>query len=387
VALRNPHGLAQDGDYLYFIDYESKLVVIVGKDDLESAGYNANVRVRTIDLSDPDNGDLLPDAKGQAIIALNKKIYALYLRTDAQATVHYDGVLLRLDINNDGSLAYRVQTTVGKNPQSIIPVNDGTKVQLLIPAIGGRQFYDGSTNGTESNICVVEAEAAAWPDANNKAIVVTGDVYTAPSPPEPPAPTAYDIHAIGAAMRDGNSQVFILTHVYTNNAKGSSWRLYQTSVTELLKLLAETGAPVTLTKATTLASVEFEVVDQSSVTSPDVQFPYGIYFWDILYEQTTKATDDGDRLWLVLGSPFLVTKAEAYGSPTTVVGNPYVMLSGFGGVNVNSVDLLIETLHQAQRDVSLKRGVRGSKIALGMGRAATATTAMSAEEGEAEEDK
>jgi hypothetical protein len=125
------------------------------------------------------------------------------------------------------------------------------------------------------------------------------------------------------------------------------------------------------------------------MVTPDPVVSDDIYFWDLLYEQTTRTEDDSeDRLWLVLGSPFLVTKAQAYGSPTMVEpeANPFAMFSCIGGVNVNSVDLTIETLHQAQREVSLKRGMRSSKLSAPTAKAAISAASMSAEEGE-EEDK
>ncbi|MDR0597216.1 MAG: hypothetical protein LBG14_01770 [Treponema sp.] len=402
-ALRNPHGLAQNGDYLYFVDYESRLIVVIGKSALE--GATTSLAVQTLDLSVPvgQGGAGLDNdtAKGQAIIALGAKLYALYINADAEATEHDPGTLIRLDINSTtGMPAYSAKIAVGLNPQSIIPVvktvDTTNTVYLLVPAIGGPQDYEGGTNGTDSNISAIEAEGT-WPTTLGATapIVVTGDDYTPPTKiaepgskdaPAPSTATAYDIHAIGAAMRDGSSQLFILTQVYTGDAKDAFWMLYQTSVNDFLKLLTLTGAPLTLTAATQSQEVEFEKLDEGIAQSPDPQFADAIYFWDILYEQSANPdNDEEDRLWLLLGSPFLVTKAEAYASPNTPFANPYVMFSGFGGVNVNSVDLIIETLHQAEREVSLKRGARSAKLGAASGRTASASTSMSAEEGEVED--
>jgi hypothetical protein len=372
-ALRNPHGLAQNGDYLYFIDYESQHIVIVGKDALETPAKGANVEVAVCDLEEELND---PNAKGQAIIALGGKIYALYLSANAYATNHFPGHLLRLDIDatDETILTVGAHTRVGLNPQSIIPVNDGTNVQLLIPAIGGPQGYTGATNGTASDISVVPA-LGNWPASPARAPrAVTGD------PMPQGAAETYDIHAVAAAMRGGDSELFILTQIYDNNAKKAFWRLYQISVSDFLALLTE-QPPLTLSAATAMPD-RLEVQDGGVMVSPDVQIPYDIYFWDLLYEQTLRNDDEEDRLWLVLGSPFLITKAEAYGSPTTELGNPYVMFSGFGGVNVNSVDLTIETLNQARREVSLKRGVRASKLGSSTAAAAVTATASAAEEEE-----
>jgi hypothetical protein len=381
IALRNPHGMIQDGEYLYFIDYESQIIVSVKKSALEAAGDNEEVEVKVTDLS---AALAAPDAKGQAIVALNTKAYALYLVSDAEATAHDAGVLLRLSIIGDGTLSVESKINVGLNPQSIIPVtrketDPSTKIEtdvvyLLIPAIGGPQDYEGATNGTDSSISVVPAlgdwSTTTYP-TGIAPVAVTGDAQS------------YDIHAVAAAMRDGDSLVFILTQLYQEEATTACWKLYQTTVDQFLALIKTSGAPYTLTEA---ESHGLDVTDQNIVTAPDIKFPDDIYFWDLLYEQTPREDDEEDRLWLVLGSPFLITKAEAYGSPSKAFENPYVMFSGIGGVNVNSVDLTIETLHQAQREVSLKRGLRAAKLGMSA-RAAISPTSMSAEEGEAEENK
>jgi hypothetical protein len=388
-ALRNPHGLAEVGDWLYFIDYESQHIAMVKKDILENAAQGDSLGVPVFSLASALGND--PNAKGQAIIALGEKLYALFISADAEATEHDPGYLFRLGIDTSGAtpvLTVERTTRVGRNPQSIIPVNDGSKVQLLIPAIGGPQYYVGATNGTYSNITVVEAEAAtAWPPAAD--VVVTGDAYQAPPFPNPaPAPSAYDIHAVGAAMRGGASRLFILTQIYNNNAKAAPWRLYTISVADFLALLDDDNAPLTLSQAAALTEGDLEVIDQAVMATPDPVASDDIYFWDLLYEQTLRTDDAEDRLWLVLGSPFLVTKAQAYGSPTMVEpeANPFAMFSCIGGVNVNSVDLTIETLHQAKREVSLKRGMRASKLSAPTAKAAISAASMSAEEG-VEEDK
>jgi hypothetical protein len=401
-ALRNPHGLAQLGNYLYFIDYDNHLIVYVTKDVLENAAQGAPIMAGICDLESIFI-DGAEKARGQAIIALEGKLYALFISTGLEAYDEHDlGYLVRLSVSDSetGALAVDTFTRTGLNSQSIIPVsrkvNGVDTTYLLIPSIGGEQFYDGRTNGTDSNIGMVEAELVNWPE--EVPIIITGDPYpppTPPTPPEPgksgdpdpdpppPAPTAYDIHAVAAAMRDGASRVYILTQSYDNQANEALWKLYDTSVDVLAGFLA-TG-PFTLTNAD--AQSGFDTLDEGVMVPPAEEgVDDDIYFWDLLYEQTPKDKDDEDRLWLVLGSPFLVTRAEAgaYGSPSAEVSNPFMMFSCIGGVNVNSVDLTIETLHQAKREVSLKRGVRSSRLATATARAAksvVSTSATAAEDG------
>jgi hypothetical protein len=387
AALFNPHGLAEDGDFLYFIDYETKRITVVRKDDLEAAEDNGEVLVtQSLDLSALQSPAvaLPPGAKGQAIIAMSGKLIALYIVANDLAEEHSPGRLIRLDINGNGTLddtpANIAQSLVGKNPQSIIPVttkvNNMDVAKLLIPAIGGSQNYEGGTNETDSNISVLDALAETWPGADDTApVLVTSDPLPEQQkkdPPTPPEASAYNILGIGAAMRDGDSLVYILTQVYVDEGRGAYWILYKTTVDALLGLQPVSGEPPTLSQALA-QSADFNIIDQGIAvapeyvpdpTYPNVKVPYAIWFWGIVYEQALRKDDLEDRLYLFLGSPFLITKSEAYSSPTTTQINPYVVISGFGGVNVNSVDVTIETLHQAVRGVSLHRGARATRIAL-----------------------
>jgi hypothetical protein len=384
LALCNPHGLAQQGNYLYFIDYESRLIIIVKKSDLEAAADNGTVKVQAVDMSDLDYGDLPNTARGQAIAVISGKLIVLCIdTTDIFSTAHSPGHLLRFDIDTGaGLLTLETQTKVGRNPQGIVPVitkdaSGNDVIKLLVHSIGGPQDYNGATNGILSDIRVVDA-LGTWPDPSQDEeaqIVLTGDAYTKPTPPDPaPDATAFDIHSVGAAMRDGQSLVYILTQVYVDGGKSAYWMLYLSTVNDLLNLIVPSpGTPLTLSQAVATSAGKFKMLDEGIVIAPEyvpdpdeptMKVPYAIYFWGIVYEQAIRKDDKEDRLYIFLGSPFLITKAAAYSSPTTEQLNPYVVISGFGGVNTNSVDVTIETLHQAIREVSLHRGVRAARIAL-----------------------
>jgi hypothetical protein len=361
TLLRNPHGMVDTGDKLSFIGYESQVILTVTEDALESAGDGENITAEALDLSrdlDDDN------ARGQAIIALDGKVEALFLSANAQATEFGPSQLLRLGFDADGKLEFETKTFVGKNAQSIIPVFWNNKIWLLIPAIGGRQLLTGATNGVNSNICVVQADLEEWPA--NAAIKITGDVYPPPTPTSDPVPdpTAFNIMAVGAAMRDGNSKIFILTQVYNQDAKSAFWELYRTTVDTFFSI---ENTP-TLSDAVT--ANKLESIDEGMVEAADPTLPYSVYFWDIVYEQSHRNNEDEDRLWIALGSPLLVTKPNKYSSPSKPNG-PFIMYYCVGGENVNALDLPIETLHQAIRQVSLKRGMRGARaVALSVAAAA-----------------
>jgi hypothetical protein len=350
----NPHGLAEWGDFVYLIDYESQQIVIAAKKELETAtGGVLNLSVTPFDLS----GDLIdPNARGQAVIALNGFLYALYLSTDIRATAYGNSHLVRMTIGGGGSLAFDIETLVGRNAQAIIPVINASTTYLLVPAIGGPQDYSGHTNGTESNVYAAVANGDWENDPATVRIVVTGDPAATPA-------TAYDIHAVAAAMRDGTSALYILTQIYNNSSRSAPWRIYRATVSDFLTI---TGPNNSLSAAVTAGKLT--VVDESTAQALDSAAAYGVYFWDLLYEQVPGNDDDGDRLWAALGTPILATRAgdnyigdPAYGSPTALFQNAYVMFGSLGGVNVNSLDLTAETLHQAARGVSLKRTLRSTQ--------------------------
>lgn len=356
--VRNPHGMADVGDKICFIDYESQKIASVTEDALESAGDGTSLTAETLDLADDLDND--PNARGQAIIALGDYVYALYISADTQATTFEASQLLRLSVSSEGTLSYSAKTFVGKNAQSIIPVlyddGNGAVVWLLIPAIGGPQLFTGATSGTDSNICVVQA-IGAWPEAAE--IKVTADPMPAPQPDDPtPSPIDGNIIAVGAGMRGNASKLFILTQVYMSYGE-ASWMLYGATV---CGFMAIEGTP-TLSEAASIQLVDEGIVE-ANYSNGTVPTPYSVYFWDLVYEQSHREDEDEDRLWIALGAPLLVTKPNRYSSPNKPNG-PFIVYYCIGGGNVNSLDIPIETMHQSLRKVSLKRGMRGARVGVG----------------------
>ena len=364
TSVINPHGLAQDGNTLYLMDYETTKIAIVDAVLLQTAATGTPIKVQSFDVSErwkPSNA-----GRGQAVIILEKFLYALFIDADAAATTFNPSMLFRLNLTSP--LTYDIQTPVGINAQSIIPVNDGNGIQLLIPAIGGRQDYNGATNGTNSDICYVPALGASWTDP--APAKVTGDTTATPL-------LSYDIHAVAAAMRDEDSALFILTQIYTTTSgstvspDGALWRIYRTTVDDFLNIKDGT----TLSAAASGTYPPLTVVDEGSVAAGILagMLGYGISMWDMLYEQVPDNQDDeADRLWVAMGTPILITRAgdglygdPGYGSPTALFKNPYAEFGYIGGYNVNmgAFDLLVETLNQAKRGVSLKRTLRKTLVA------------------------
>jgi hypothetical protein len=337
VVSFNPHALAQVGNALYIADYQSGLLVVTGADALEAAQSGAPLEVTAVDLS-----GFLPSRNGgaQALIAVEGYLYILFIDKSYPPTT--PSMLLQLDLSSGTPTPTRNRTQVGFNAQAIIPVRDAKNVLwLLVPSIGGAQDYNGKTNGVNSNIYAIPVDNFA-----GRVIKLTGDSAVTP-------PTAYDIHTLGAAMRNGESVIYILTQLYDDDGATAFWRVYQTTVTEFF------GFPTAGTITDAVSSGDLRLVDEGVVQSPDYS---GIVMWDLLYEQTPDPADDsGDRVWFCRGAPILATRAAAYGSPTAIGGHsPYALFGFIGGANVNmgSIDLTIETLNQAKRGVSLKRGFR-----------------------------
>jgi hypothetical protein len=340
----NPYGVAQIGDWLYIVDYDSQKIIRLGVNELNgfTDGSTISLKEAPYDLSVASQGGLSSDAKGQAIIALSdggtNYLYALYTVSSDPSDHQDPGILVRLTVDASGAPAYDTKTQVGPNPQEIIPVTpSGSGTQLLIPAIGGIQ-NPGATNGILSNIISVPAFAASpWPAAAT--VLVTGNASTGPTP-------AYDFHSIAAALRpDDNGFVYILTIDYAAGYKGTDWALYRTTVSHLLGLAAIV--------APTIAQAGFTLVDSGNEPSG--------YFWSILFENGEIAAND--RLWFFRGTPLLVTPALVYTAPPqTSVANKFFDFGNakgqIGGDNVDWADLTIETLRQAAAGVSLKRGFR-----------------------------
>jgi hypothetical protein len=348
-AAGNPHAVAQAGDTLYIIEYDTQKIWSLGIDDLDGlittpsavATYTLDA---PIDLGPGTTAALPSTAKGQDLIYLtdgeDEYLFALYQVPDSGAATGYtDSVLVRLKKNTSGAFEYDDKANVGLNAQSIIPVTGSGGVSLLVPAIGGMQNA-GSTNEEESNIYKVAPFAASFNTA--AAVVLTGDPM-----PSSGMPTAYDIAAI-AAQAAGNGVVYILTYTFAAGWSALNWKLYKTTANQLL---AVTGTPTLSSLVGTALTVAAQGPTQG------VQGYGGLSYWDILYENGTAAA--ADRLWFRKDG-ILVNDAQGYGASPRVFA-PGLALGQTGGVNINSFNLAAETIRQAKAGVSLKRGFKSVK--------------------------
>jgi hypothetical protein len=357
----NPNGVAQVGDDLYIIDYDSKKIYIVGVNEINGLPHGSEyVLTKTpIDLSTFVTQD---NAKGQAIIAHKDGdgkdcLFALYLNYDSEEKEHSNGILVRLKKNTAGTaFVPDVKTLVGKNPQEIIAVTLSTGVvHLLVPAIGGEQNATLS-NFENSTITSVPAFDTAWPTAAIPRL--TGNLVSSSGG----APSG-DFRAIASTHRADNlGNVYIMLSRF-DKADFSEiiYQIYRTSVALLLNGMGQSVDDAVA--AGILTPVESGTV----ISPPPVDgSPYGIYYSNILYVGGDEPRND--LLIVFRGSEMLVTLPDAYGSPQVESGNPYRVFAignhegDLGGENVNSIEVLVEALRQALAGTSGKRGVRPMRI-------------------------
>jgi hypothetical protein len=368
----NPHGVAQIGNMLYIIDYDTQMIYFLDGDALTGATAGKLVLAAPFSLVSTLND---PKARAQALIALNNSLFALYISCEADAETHYDGTLVRVTVSGQTTLSVSAQTKVGMNPQMIIPIHptSGSPI-LLIPAIGGKQKNQGAGNYTVSNITKVPA-VGTWPSPAPK-ILVSNAPNTVPTPPvgAPPAISyTLDIQAIAAPVPAPEEEelgddgiVYILSGIYNGDEwTPKSYALWKTTVGDLNSLVPENNTSV------------WTAYDDGILSGAENGNVPG-YFWDIFYEN--KGGGLVGRLWFLRGSPIIVSPASDYNAGGLVFNrgtNP----GQIGGENVNSVDLTAEIARQVQAGVSLRRGLRAHKPSIRAAKAAP-TVAVAAEEEE-----
>jgi hypothetical protein len=360
-VVMNPGGIAQVGDWIYLIDYDSQKIYIIGVNELNglSDGEHHKLVRAPFDLSATPVGQ--PNARGMAIGAARKRapnpeediqyLYALYNDLQESETEAYKpSVLVRLTVDGDGDLAYDAQIDdVGLNTPEFSFVNRSSgEKHILVPAIGG-MINGGFTNGYVSTIRSVPS-FGDW-SAVTAAELLTGVTDGAGN-------KFYDIMGISGSPRpDDNGKVLIVTGYFnTEFYTGLKWRFYETTIAKLLDAVDEE-----LDLESALDMGILTDLEAGETLSPgDKDKPYGVYFLNGLYE--TGASPEQDRYWIFRGTELLVTLAGAYGSPGKQ-GNPYrFFLRGYGvddmgAENVQSADLVIELTRQVIAGEAYKRSI------------------------------
>jgi hypothetical protein len=343
-VLTNPYGVAQAEDLLCMVDFDSRSVYSLGVNELNGLSGDHDLFFPPLDLSvAPPNSTtpILPlGAKGQSIIALRgpdgvKYVFAIfivYTGNTVPTMVWSPSILVRMKINDGGTLQYVDHIELGINAQELIPVaSDNNSITFFVTCYGGSQNLDGSTNGNKS---MLQKVVVNFTTSNMTATpILTGDTSTSAS--------TYDIRAFAARL-DGNGAYLLTGTLDGTPAENQNWTLYKTEVATLLGYSAA--------KALSAAELAGDIVNVDFGQSDPGNY------WDIFIETGLDVT--GDRLWFLRGSTIEVTAAEDYGDDKKTF-EPGYGSGQLDGINVNSVAFTAETIRQASLGMSLKRGLRG----------------------------
>jgi hypothetical protein len=350
-VLTNPADMAQAGNMLVAVDYDSMKVYLIGANELNGLPPGPHTLVFPyLDLSKPapnSSTSILPaNAKGQSVIALKGpdgviNVFAVYIVYDPNATEPDDkwsnSIFVWMKINKAGELEYVAKEELGKNAQEAIPVrSDADGLTLFVPCYGGPQ-NEGATNGTDSTL---EKVVVSYANTDITAFpIITGDPVPDPTPDSASTYSTYDFRALAA--RFNGDQVYVLNGTMNTNLN-QDWTLYRADIEKLLEI----------TTAKTLSdAVEGRILDVVDL-GPNAPG----YYWDIFIESGIDIA--GDRLWFLKGSTIQVTGAEEYGDDVKTY-EPGYGAGEIDGINVNSVAFIAETLRQAALGMSLKRGLGG----------------------------
>ncbi|MDR1248304.1 MAG: hypothetical protein LBK63_03280 [Treponema sp.] len=388
----NPYGVAQIGNFLYIIEYDTAKISMVKITGFEAAAGPTYQVDGLTDASGAFVTQLTANdyPHGAAILILTDNdtgftyLYALFAvaqNSGGYPASYSASALVRYTVNTDdedpnaGALSDPFATQVGLNAKALVPApnpapdpeqGQDAKV-ILVPAIGGTEPY-GTTNGTASNLSVVQAFA-------NFPILPTGSPDAAPVAfTGDPAPSGtlsstdnYDIR--GAAVSDDadGTYAYLLTATYSAAGTTAFWRLYQTTAATIL------GITSSETLSTAVTNSHLTAKDATAdATNGDPG-----YYWEVQYENN--ATVANGRLWFVKGSPIRISLGSTYGTFKLID-------AGSGGplyspaFNVNSADLIGETIYAASQNVSKDtRLIKGNAA-----RQATQAAAAASEEEEEE---
>jgi hypothetical protein len=360
----NPHGIVRVEDRLFIVEYDTANIYMVLLGDLENTASGGACQVTLADDATP----LLPTTAGlyhhgAALIALpgpaNPYLYALFTSATIDGYGSPDqyavSTVVRYQVQG-GGLTGRVAVTAGKNATALVPVA-GTNssgqptTYILIPAPGGKQQY-GSTNGTESSLSVVDAFNGFNPNPPivSAPVAFTGD----PAAATIAGSTNYDI--IGAAVSEDGANAYILTVTYDGSYR-AWWRLFRTTFADILANSQTTSTP-TLSGATGLS-----VADTGQG---------GGYYWEIVYDNAA------GLLWFLKGTPIRVSAGGNYGIVFKEIG--------YGGslydstFNVNSADLIGETIYQAAQGASINTRLGATRTLAKTVQAAAASAPAEEEE-------
>ncbi|MDR3123839.1 MAG: hypothetical protein LBU16_08700 [Treponema sp.] len=368
----DPRAITWHGGHLFGVDYDSPLLTILGKTELNGQSGDCTPLIAPYDLSTLLNGD--SEARGQAIATLSNKLYALYISVNKDATQFNPSKIIRLDVSGT-SLTNGVMSYLGRNGQEICFIKDSNgNIWILIPCIGGMQNVD-KTNGKNSSIRILPV-TDEWPEEADT--LVTGD---------PTDGLEGDIHDLAAFFRDGSSYVFILLTLYGLDYTALNYSVYMGKADDVVDLLDPTQQNIP-TIMDAVRQNKLIKIDDGSINSPTKDEPSGLYH-PCIFPIQHPTDPEKDLIVFVRGSEIIISRALAYGSPTAIGDfkeNPYVKFTNAGGVNLNSIDDTISARDQLFGE-DRKAHKHGGRLSSAADAAAAAKAAKASGESGGEENK
>jgi hypothetical protein len=386
--LGNPYGLVQAGQYMHLNEYDNTNIYTIHIPSFEAAATDTYTIAANTDITDV--GGHIPNPSGYVIKAASLSVltdfspstpvsylYAMYNylspASPTEPTTYLSAVIARFKLDSNGRIDDTtsfppVYVEVGKNAQTMMPFAGGVDgITIAVGAIGGPQNY-GTTNGSDSNVCLVPAFGHFHDDYVVTALVGDGGA-PAPTGPAVTVNGNYDFKSI-AISDDG--KVFILIETEGANFR-TWWRILATNTTALL-------ASNNLSISDALASANFNELD-SGCGSPG-------YYWTLFYENNTDPSKG--RLWFAPGTLVRISEGADYdnfrlfdmGTLYFIGANeefPYI-------IYINAADHMGEMIYQYNKGNSLDtrflKGKSDSKNASIASAAPIASVASVAEEEE-----
>jgi hypothetical protein len=310
-VLTNPYGLIPVGDLLYMLDFASRKIYIIGKNELNGlpAGSTHVLENEPIDLD--ALFELPPDAKPQAFVLRKDAdgkdhLFVLLIRCDDAAQNFDNSILLRLAYSDTSKtfVADGMLKNLKPNAQEITLILKGGVLRAVITTIGGRQ-KGGRTNGTNSAISWVPA-FGEWTTSTPITEMLTGDPESSVE-----SNTNCDFHRFTVSPHQENETetedsryVYIVAGDYnTDHYNGLVLQLYRTTVGQLFD-----AEYLSISEA--LEEDLIEEVDRRTLLAPDAEDPSSIYFLDTAVVRGD--TQNEDLLAFFVGSALYITTANDY---------------------------------------------------------------------------
>jgi hypothetical protein len=236
--LFNPSGMAQKGDWLYYIDNDRPQLIIQGANEINGLVEGEHIRLEHDPVDLTVVAGLAPNMRGEAVGAGTGPdgtdyLFALFSQPKTpEAEECFPSVLVRMITDKeDSSLMFNAKTPTDGNGMGlntpeflIVPLETGAK-HIVVPGYGGKQ-YAGASNGEDSTIFSIPAFEPSWASAQR--MLLRGNENTG-------RPIDLDISGLcGDLGVNNNGRMLVQTGRYDPAYRGYTHCLYETTKALLL---------------------------------------------------------------------------------------------------------------------------------------------------------